>query len=438
MAANPRRSLGSSNTRIDRRTFIAVNLAFATRVVRAADRLLTLSDWMRASPAERRAALQPCLDHIRKTDPEIQAWVQVQPQAVTGKGPLSDIPFGVKDIIETSGLATEYGSPIYKGRIGSLDAAIVRDLRGRGGILLGKTHTTAFAYRAPAPTRNPRHLEHTPGGSSSGSAAAVAAGMVPFAIGTQTGGSIGRPASFCGVAGFKTTYGLLARDGVLPLAPSFDTLGFFTHTAADMLALWEALGHASAAAEPLTLAIPDPLPEVEPVMAAAFQSAVGRLRAAGTSIQSIDISKMLAELANTQTSIMAYEAARVHHERFKEFGDRLGPIADLTREGLQMPVERYDAARRSADESRKKVAELFKATPVILTPAAPGPAPRGLASTGDARLNRPWSLLGTPSISIPMPVGPSMPLGLQLAAAAAEDARLLRAAVAIEERLNRP
>jgi Asp-tRNA(Asn)/Glu-tRNA(Gln) amidotransferase A subunit family amidase len=260
--------------------------------------------------------------------------------------------------------------------------------------------------------------------------------MVPFALGTQTGGSILRPASFCGVTGFKPTHGLLPMDGVLPLAPSLDTLGFFTHTAADMLALWESLGRPTGRDENFTLGVPDPLPDVDPAMANAVRSTVARLKSGGILIQPIDITSMLAELVDANTTIMAYEAARVHQERFKQFGDRLGPIADLTRNGLAMPVQRYDAARATAAEWRQKMAALFKATPVILTPAAPGPAPRGLASTGDARLNRPWTTLGTPAISIPMPVGSELPLGLQLAAPPREDARLLRAAVRIEELLR--
>src|SRR4029079_3643101 len=203
-------------------------------------RLETFTEWQRATREARAAELQPCVDRIRSADGAIQAWVQVSPQKPTGAGTLSDIPFGVKDIIETKGLSTEYGSPIYKGGIGESDAAIVRELRSRGGVLLGKTHTTSFAYRTPAPTRNPRNLAHTPGGSSSGSAAAVAAGMVPLAVGTQTGGSVLRPASFCGVTGFKPTYGFLSTDGVLPFARSFDTLGFFTPNAPDMVALGEA------------------------------------------------------------------------------------------------------------------------------------------------------------------------------------------------------
>ena len=244
---------------IDRRTFLLAGLAAVTvrpqpalseRQRSSVERvegppLETLSDWFNASLDARDAGVKACLDRIRSKDADIHAWVQVLPQPPTGRGALSGIPFGMKDIVETKGLSTEYGSPIYKGRIGTDDAAIVRELRQRGGILLGKTHTTAFAYRTPAPTRNPRNLAHTPGGSSSGLAAAVAAGMVPFAIGTQTGGSVLRPASFCGVTGFKPTFGWTSTEGVLPFAKSLDTLGFFTHTAADMLALWEALGHST-------------------------------------------------------------------------------------------------------------------------------------------------------------------------------------------------
>src|SRR5713101_4578593 len=160
-----------------RRTFLFGALAAA--IDQPPTRLDTLTQWMHASRKARELELPPCLDRIRAMEPSLHAWVQVAPQRPTGTGPLFEIPFGVKDMIETKGLSTEYGSPIYKGRIGTADAAIVRELRRRGGILLGKTQSTAFAYRTPAPTRNPRALDHTPGGSSSGSAAAVAAGMVP-------------------------------------------------------------------------------------------------------------------------------------------------------------------------------------------------------------------------------------------------------------------
>ncbi len=366
-------------------------------------------------------------------DPSIHAWVQVLPQTSTGNGKLSEIPFGAKDIMETRGLSTEYGSPIYKGRIGTVDAVIVRDLRLRGAILLGKTQCTAFAWFAPAtPTRNPRDLEHTPGGSSSGSAAAVAAGMVPVALGTQTSGSVLRPASYCGVTGFKASYGLLPMEGVLPLAKSLDTLGFFTHTPADMLALWEAMGHPAGRAEDFALGAPEPMPELEPAMAAAFQNALSLSRSAGVSIRSIDIAGMLAKLSDAAKTVLFYEGARIHQQRFNEYGSRLADLTDLVQEGLQISVEGYDEARRYIAECKARVAEMYKATPVILVPAATGPAPLGLASTGDARMNAPWTALGTPAISIPLPVPSGLPLGLQLTADHGQDARVLRTAVRLQ------
>lgn len=421
---------------MDRRTFLLATLAVATGRAQTS-RPDTFTDWLRASRDMRDAGVQACLDRIRSMDAAIQAWVQVKPQPPTAQGTLSGIPFGMKDIVETKGLATEYGSPIYEGRVGTEDAAIVRDLRGRGGVMLGKTHTTAFAYRTPGPTHNPRNLEHTPGGSSSGSAAAVAAGMVPLAVGTQTGGSILRPASFCGVTGFKPSYGLVPMDGVLPFAKSLDTLGFFTNTAADMIAFWESIGHYTGGSDDLVLAAPEPMLEVDPPMTAAFRESLARLRAAGASIRPIDIGGMLIKLVNASRTVMFFEGARVHEQRYKEYGARLADMADLVREGLEIPINRYDEARRYIEACRIDVAELYKATPIILVPAAPGPAPLGLTSTGDSRMNAPWTALGAPAISIPMPVGNALPLGLQLTASHGDDARALRTAVRVQEILNR-
>jgi len=406
------------------------------RATAAPPHLETLSDWLRAGQKARESGLQSCLESIGAQDGSIHAWVQVLPQKPTGNGKLSGIPFGVKDIIETRGLVTEYGSPIYKGRIGTEDAAIIREMRQRGGILLGKTQTTAFAYRTPAPTRNPRDLEHTPGGSSSGSAAAVAAGMVPVTIGEQTQGSVLRPASYCGVTGFKPSYGLLSMEGVLPLAKSLDTLGFFTHTPADMLLLWESIGFSIGRAEKFVLGAPNPVPEVEPAMETAFRNALSAMRNAGVSIQSVDIAGMLAKLAVESRTVMFYEGARFHEQRFKEYGTRLADLADLVRDGLQIPEGRYDEARRYIAECRDRIAEMYKTTPVILVPAATGPAPLGLSSTGDARMNSPWTALGTPAISIPLPVGSGLPLGLQLTADRGQDARLLRTAVLLHRIVN--
>jgi Asp-tRNA(Asn)/Glu-tRNA(Gln) amidotransferase A subunit family amidase len=420
---------------VNRRSFLLAGVAATVRVSAQSPRLETFSEWLNASRADRERALQSCLDRIAATDPSIHAWVQVSPQRPTGGGTLSEIPFAAKDIIETRGLATEFGSPIYRGRIGAEDAAIVRELRQRGAILLGKTHTTAFAYRTPGPTRNPRNLAHTPGGSSSGSAAAVAAGMVPFALGTQTRGSVLRPASYCGITGFKASYGLLSLEGVLPLAKSLDTLGFFTHTAADMLALWEAMGHPVARAEEVVLGAPEPMPDVEPDMAAAIRNALAALRARGASIRPVNIADMLGRLADASNTIQAYEAARFHEQRFKEHGSRLADLADLVREGLKMPAARYDEARRYIAECKARITDIYKTTPVILVPAATGPAPLGLASTGDPRMNAPWTALGTPAISIPMPVQNGLPLGLQLTADHGQDARVIRTAVRLQHML---
>lgn len=417
---------------IDRRTFLFGSVALATGAWSDTPTLETVTEWLKASRAERERALQPTIDRISAMDGDIQAWVQVLPQRPPRNGKISGVPFGVKDIIETQGLLTQYGSPIYKGRIGTSDAAIVRQLRQRGGVLLGKTHTTSFAYRTPGPTRNPRDLAHTPGGSSSGSAAAVAAGMVPVALGTQTGGSVLRPASYCGVAGFKATYGLLPMEGVLPFAKSLDTLGFFTHTAVDMLAWWEAIGYSTGRAEEFPLAAPDPLPEAEPEMTAAFVDALARLRRAGVVVQTIDVAGMLAKLVEASRTVMFYEGARFHEQRFKEHGDRLADIANLVREGLQIPARRHDEALRYIAECRKTVVELYKATPVILVPAATGAAPRGLSSTGDSRMNAPWTAMGVPAMSVPMPIASGLPLGLQLTAAPGEDARVIRTAMRLE------
>jgi Asp-tRNA(Asn)/Glu-tRNA(Gln) amidotransferase A subunit family amidase len=418
--------------RIDRRTFLLSSLVLAG-AARAQERLETFRQWRDASIAARTAALPLLLDRIRVMDPNIHAWVQVLPQEPTGTGALSGIPFAVKDVIETAGLATEFGSPIYKGRRSNRDATIVRELRMRGGVVLGKTHTAAFAFRRPPPTRNPRNPEHTPGGSSSGSAAAVAAGMVPVAIGTQTGGSVIRPASFCGVTGFKPTYGLLPTEGVLEYAKSLDTLGFFTHTAADMLAFWDALGRPVGRAERVPLGVADPLPEVDPEMATALTATIATLKKSGHDIRPVDIAPMLARLRDVAQTISTYEGARAHEERFKQYGDRLDDVAGMVREGLKIAESQYSAAKQFVAECRLTIARLYKETPIILVPAAPGPAPIGLASTGDARLNYPWTALGTPAISIPMRPTKALPLGLQLTANPGDDARLLQTAVALEQ-----
>lgn len=420
---------------MDRRSFLIGAMAGAAGAARLAAQerpLVTFTDWIGAPREARVRGLQACLQRIAAQDADVQAWVQVAPQRPTGDGPLGDIPFAAKDIIETRALSTAYGSPVYRGRIGVSDADIVQQLRRRGAVLLGKTHTTAFAYRTPAPTRNPRNLAHTPGGSSAGSAAAIAANMVPLALGTQTRGSVLRPASYCGVTGFKASYGLLPLDGVLPLAAGLDTLGFFTHTPADMLAFWEAFGRPTGGDEAITFGIPEPTLEVEPAMGDAFARTIATLRSAGVSLRPVNIGPWLARLVAASDVIQAYEAARHHEARYREHGAALQDLADLVRDGLAMPAARYDAARREVEDGKAHFRGLFADTPVMLVPAATGPAPRGFATTGDPRMNAPWTALGTPAISIPMPVSAgALPLGLQLTADHGQDARVIRAAVAL-------
>jgi Asp-tRNA(Asn)/Glu-tRNA(Gln) amidotransferase A subunit family amidase len=421
---------------LDRRAFLLSGAALAIGRSNQPPPLRTLSDWLGASVDARRRALAPLLTHIRAVEPSVQAWVHVAPRPSSGRGPLAEIPFAVKDVLETRDLPTEYGSPVYKGRRGTEDAAIVTTLCDLGGVLLGKTHTAAFAFRTPPPTHNPRDLAHTPGGSSSGSAAAVAADMAPLAVGTQTGGSTIRPASYCGVTGFKPSYGLFSTAGVLTFSKSLDTLGFFTHRAADMLAFWQqVLGRAVGAGEGVAVAAMDPLPEIEASMASAFKASIARLRAAGVPLRPVDIGAMVLKLHDAQQTVAYYEGARVHAERFATYGDRLLDLADLVRKGRELSDASYHAALGVIADARQRVDGIYRETPVILSPAATGPAPSGLGSTGDSRLNSAWTALGTPAISIPMPTGGTLPLGLQITAAHGQDQRVLRAAAQIETML---
>jgi len=203
-----------------------------------------------------------------------------------------------------------------------------------------------------------------------------------------------------------------------------------------MLLLWDALGHPTGREEDFAVGVPEPMPGVEPEMSAAFQKAVASLRKASIPSRPVDISSVLIKLADAQHTISFYEAARFHQQRFNQYGDRLGYLATLVREGLQISEAHYDEATRFVAASRLRLTEMYKATPVILVPAATGPAPLGLTYTGDGRMNSPWSALGTPAISIPMPVSDGLPLGLQLTADHGEDARLLRTSVRLHRILH--
>ena len=391
-------------------------------------------EWLDAHNRTPEELLDLCLERIAARDEQLRAWVQVAPQPALGSGPLNGIPFGAKDIYETRGLATEYGSPLCAGRKGSTDASLVTELRKLGAVLVGKTQTTAFAYFDPAPTRNPHQPDHTPGGSSSGSAVAVAAGMVPFALGTQTLGSALRPASFCGVVGFKPSVGLLPLEGVLPFAPSLDTAGLFTQSADDMQLLWARMGHAAGTAR-RSLSIPTLMPPVEPAMEVAFRRAVERLDP-NFSFNVVEMPPRFAELVPAAKRISTYEGARTHESRWREHGDAIGRmLAQLVEGGLRIPTDEYRAALTTVGEIKREMSSLFRQYPVLVTPSAPGPAPAGLESTGDPIMNSPWTALGVPAISIPMPVL-GLPLGLQLVSESGTDAALLALAVEIEALLQ--
>jgi Asp-tRNA(Asn)/Glu-tRNA(Gln) amidotransferase A subunit family amidase len=391
-------------------------------------------EWLESRSRTPHELLQQCLKRIAEGDAQLRAWVKVSPQPALGSGPLNGIPFGAKDIFETSGMATEYGSPIYAGRKGSDDAALVIALRERGAVLVGKTQTTAFASFDPAPTRNPHDTLHTPGGSSSGSAVAVAAGMVPFALGTQTLGSVLRPASFCAVVGFKPSLGLLPLAGILPFAPSLDTAGLFTQTADDMQLLWTRMGHAEAP-HARVVAVPSLLPQVEPVMEAAFRRTVERL-SADFAFQIVEMPSRFADLTPAVQLIYGYEGARTHQARWREHGRAIGEkLAQLVDEGWQIPEDEYLAALATVANVKREMSGLLREYAALATPSALGPAPAGLASTGDPIMNLPWTALGVPAISIPMPTL-GLPLGLQLVSENGRDSALLALAAEVEARLS--
>ncbi len=368
-------------------------------------------------------------------DSEVRAWVCIDENADWTDGPLCGIPFGVKDIFDTAALPTAYGSSAEEPLRGSVDAALVARFRELGAVMLGKTQTAAFAYFDAPPTRNPRDLSRTPGGSSSGSAAAVADGMVPFALGTQTQGSILRPASYCGVTGFKPTFGLLPLEGCLPFAPTLDTAGLFTETPADMRALWDCLFDAEGGSHRRVGVLPRDA-TADDAMHAATTDAIERLRAVGFQVHDIEVPAGWQELGAAVRIVNEYEGARTHEARLKNFGAAIGlKLAELVRRGLSIRRESYVQALALISEMRERMAPISREFPALLSPAATGPAPLGLASTGDPVLNAPWTALGGPAIALPMPVaGP--PLGLQLSGAPGDDARLIGTAEAIYDAIH--
>ncbi len=389
------------------------------------------------------ALARACLERIAAEEPRVGAWEFLDPELALARarridaagrpGPLRGLPVGVKDIIDTADMPTARGSALFAGRRPAEDAACVAALRRAGGLVLGKTVTTELAYFTPGKTRNPRDPSRTPGGSSSGSAAAVAAGMVPAALGTQTAGSIIRPASFCGVVGFKPSHGLFSLAGVSPFAPSLDTLGLLARSAADLpllaLALGADLAHPAPPRPPrIGLCRTEGWAAAAPESRAAVEGGAERLRAAGADVAQADDGPFRG-LTEAQRTVMAFEAAEALAELRPQLA-RLGPeLQEILRQGEATPRAAYDEARARAEAARRRLPELFGRFDVLLTASAPGEAPEGLASTGDPALNRIWTLLGLPCVSLPCAEGPhGLPVGVQLVGSPGGDAALLAAA----------
>jgi Asp-tRNA(Asn)/Glu-tRNA(Gln) amidotransferase A subunit family amidase len=356
--------------------------------------------------------------------------------------PLRGLPIGVKDIIDTVDFPTSYGSPIYAGRRPTSDAPIVSMIRRAGGIVIGKTVTTPFAYLDPGKTRNPRNPAHTPGGSSSGSAAAVAAGMVPIALGTQTGGSIIRPAAFCGVAGFKPSFRLLPTAGIKCFSWSLDTAGVFAAGVADA-------AFATAAITGRDLRVDQQVPapprlalvrthawaEASDAMRAAIEGTARAAETEGAQLSELVLPAIFEDAAIAFAAIQGYEAWRAYAFEYDHHRDELPPrLADLLDKAAAVTPEEYDAGRRVAKRARRILAEQMAEVDVLLTPSSPGAAPKGLDFLGTPSFNRLWTLMGTPCINVPGLVdADGMPLGVQIVGRFARDRSMLAAALFVEQ-----
>ena len=374
------------------------------------------------------------LERIAARDPEVHAWVALDAEIAmlqaracdrrAERGPLHGIPVGVKDVIDTADFPTEYNSPIYRGHQPHTDAACVGLLKRAGGIVLGKTATTEFAYQHPCATRNPHNLEHTPGGSSSGSAAAVADGMVPLALGTQTGGSVIRPASFCGIVGYKPSFGTVNRAGLKFVAESLDTLGLVGRSVEDVALLAHALADV---ALPDLAAKPPRAPrvglcrtprweEAHETTRSLVERAAKTLERAGAQVTDFDFGPGLAGIYDDHTVIMDHECARALAWEYGNRRELLSPsIAGHIEKGWGYPRTRYDEALRNGIGYRARIEEVFARQDFLLTPSAPGEAPQGIASTGSSIFNRAWTLLGVPCVTLPVFKGPGgLPIGIQV------------------------
>jgi len=418
--------------------------------------MLSVLDLVRrldAGEIKPRAVVELCAEAIAAREAEIGAFVtfdvegarRAAEQTRLSALPLRGLPVGIKDIYDTADLPTQYGSPIYAGNRPRADATAVTLVRRAGGVVLGKTVTTEFASLVPAGTRNPRNLGHTPGGSSSGSAAAVAAGMLPMALGSQTAGSVIRPAAFCGVAGFKPSYRLIPTVGMKSYAWHLDTVGLFAAGVADVAYAAAAIAERPLRVDQTIPAAPrigfvrtDLWPKASPAMHAAIDTAARAAQAAGAKVTDLPLPEIMQEAYRAQFIIQDFEAFRSFAFDYDGHPDQIGR---LLREQLDraatITAEEYDAARRTASRARHSLGELMHDIDVILTPSAPGAAPLGFGSTGDPVFNRLWTLMGTPCVNVPGLSEGDLPLGVQIVGDFGRDRATLEAALFVERAIAR-
>jgi len=386
--------------------------------------------------------LQACLGRIARLESTTQAWVHIDADGAAAAaravapGPLRGVPVAVKDVIDVVGMPTGMGSPIYRDYRPLADAACIAALRAAGAIILGKTVTAEFAGITPGPTIHPAAPAHTPGGSSSGSAAAVAAGMVPVALGTQTGGSVIRPAAFCGIVGFKPSFGLINRAGLKFAAESFDTIGLMARDVDDVALVWSVLGGGSPAlvplAQPPRLAIfrTHRWDRAEPETVAQFESVAGRLQASGARIEELTVPDGFDALSEARAVINNYERARALAWEWQQHRDLISPrLQRVISDGFSRSFESYCEAQRLAERWRCWLDDTLTRFDAIMTPATNGPAPEGLESTGDPAFQEIWTVLHTPTITLPLArAANGLPLGVQFVGARRADDHLLEVA----------
>jgi len=406
--------------------------------------------------------MRACLARCGQLEPAIQAWQHLDAERAmdlaeaadaarrAGKagGPLHGVPVAVKDIIDVAGMPTTMGSPIYAANIAGESARVVARLEQAGALVPGKTVTSEFAYYTPGKTRNPWNTAHTPGGSSMGSAAAVAAHMIPAALGTQTNGSVIRPAAFCGVVGFKPSYGAIATHGMLAFSGTLDTVGVFARSVADAVQLAAVIADPDRvrgaeirvlSAPPRLIAVRSPVWHLaEPSQQAMFGQNIAALRAAGALVDEIELPAAFADAHNAQRVIMAYEGAQnlgpVQRRHRGEMSARLNAFLD---EGAAIGAASHRAALEMRGHLQEEFARFVTGHDAVITPPAPGEAPADLTQTGSPTFCTIWTLLGVPAVSVPAGLGPrQLPLGLQVVGAFQADHKTLAAAAWCEAQLS--